>query len=278
MIRYAVNLAPFGEAADPRVIAQLAYEAEQSGWDGFFVWDHLNWDVWGPGMADPWICLSAAALTTSKVALGTMVTPVFRRRPAKLARETVSLQLLSEGRLILGVGLGSPDPQESMHLGEEGRLSVRARMTDEALNLLAQLWTGLPLDFDGEFYRIKSSGFLPTPPTPIPVWGAATWPFRSGPLKRAARHQGVIPSRYDDHDVSPEDLSRLVADIQALRPQPQPLDVVYGINSGEDSVRDQELVAQYQEAGLTWWMEPLDPWRAPFAQLRQRLQAGPPRG
>ena len=253
------------------MVAQLAREAEEAGWHGFFLWDHMNWDRWGPAIADPWICLAAAAMTTSTIRLGTMVTPVFRRRPSKLARETATLQKLCNGRLILGVGLGAPDPEESLNLGEEGRLDVRARMTQEALQLLQRLWSGQPVVSRGEFYRIKTPGFQPAADPPIPIWVAASWPFRQGPLKRAAAYQGVVPACYEEEPLSPQVLKELA---QAM-PGP-PFEVVYGAYSGKDPALDRVRVQAYAEAGVTWWLEPLNPWRAPFEELRQRLRQGPP--
>lgn len=270
-MRFAVNLAPFGEAADARLVAILAHEAEAAGWDGFFLWDHMLWDRWGPEIGDPWVCLTAAALSTATIRLGTMVTPLFRRRPTTLARQTTTLQNLSGGRLILGVGLGAPDPEESLYLGEEGRLDVRSRITDEALGLLARLWSGQPVAFRGEFFKVKSPGFRPVAQVPIPVWIAATHPFRPGPLRRAARHQGVVPACYDAEPMPCADLQQLAG----VMPPP-PFDVVYGAYSGEDAVLDGERVGAYREAGVTWWLEPLNPWRAEFSELRKRLRAGPP--
>lgn len=263
---FGLNLAPFGEWSDPRLLGVLAQEAETAGWDGFFLWDHLNWDRWGPQIGDPWVGLAAAALNTDRIRLGTMVTPVFRRRPAELARQTTSLQHLCQGRLVLGVGLGAPDPQESIDLGEEGRLDRRAQMTDEFLELLTRLWSGRPVVHRVQFYRLKTRGFLPPPPVPIPIWIAATLPFRSGPLARAARYQGLVPASFD-RALRAEELAPLARAGQQL---------VAGAWTGQDRVRDAELVESYRQAGVTWWLEPLDPWRAGLHELRQRLRAGPP--
>lgn len=268
-MRFGLNLAPFGEAADPRVVAQLAAEAEAAGWEGFFLWDHMNWDRWGPEIGDPWIALAAAAGATRGVLLGTMVSPVFRRRPTTVARQLVSLQQLSQGRMVLGVGLGAPDPEESVNLGEEGRLAVRARMTNEALALITRLWSGKPVVHRGEFYKIKSTGFLPTPPQPVPIWVAASYPFRAGPLERAQTYQGIVPACYDEEPLPSEVLARLAAHLPGK-------EVVYGAYSGQDAGLDRERVQAYREAGVTWWLEPLNPWRAPFSELRARLRQGPP--
>lgn len=269
-MRFAVNIAPFGEAADARMVATLAAEAEAAGWDGFFLWDHMNWERWGPEIGDPWICLAAAALSTSTLRLGTMVTPIFRRRPTTLARQSATLHNLSGGRLVLGVGLGAPDPEESLYLGEEGRLKRRAAITDEALQLLQLLWSGKAVAFRGEHFKVKSAGFLPVPVSPLPVWVAATHPWAAGPLRRAARHQGIVPACYEEQALSEGDLAGLRAAL------PASLDLVYGAYSGDDPGVDKARVQAYAEAGVTWWLEPLNPWRAPFAQLRARLRAGPP--
>lgn len=268
-MRFAVNLAPFGEAADPRLIAELAREAEAAGWDGFFLWDHMNWTKWGPAIGDPFICLAAAAVATARISLGTMVTPVFRRRPPKLARECASLHQLSGGRFILGVGLGAPDPDESVYLGEEGLLDVRSRMTNEALDLLQRLWSGKPVAFRGEFYRVKTGGFQPAPSPAIPVWVAASYPFAAGPLARAAKYQGIVPPCYKEEPLPVEVLRQLAESLPGQ-------EVVYGAYSGSDAVLDAERVQAYAEAGVTWWMEWLSPWRAEPEELWARLRQGPP--
>jgi alkanesulfonate monooxygenase SsuD/methylene tetrahydromethanopterin reductase-like flavin-dependent oxidoreductase (luciferase family) len=273
-LKFAINIAPFGQLADAALVVELAREAEDAGWDGFFLWDHMNWERWGPGIADPWIALAASAARTERITLGTMVTPVFRRRPAKLARETTTLQNLSGGRFILGMGLGAPDPFESTDLGEEGSLKVRAQMTNECIKLLRLLWTGDPLDFQGDFYRIKTAGFKPTPNVPIPLWIAATFPFKKGPLNRAAGCEGVVPAIYTGRHLTADELKLVHQSVAGERDDP--FDLVYGCYTGEDEVADAEAVSAYHQSGLTWWVEPLDPWRAPFEKLRERILAGPP--
>ena len=265
-MRYAVSLAPFGEASDPRLLVELAREAEAAGWDGFFLWDHLNWSL-SPGIADPWVALAACATVTSRIHLGTMVTPLFRERPVTLARTTATLQRLCGGRLILGVGLGSPDPHESAYVGEEARLDVRARMTDEALKLLRLLWSGKPVTFRGEFYRCRTSGLVPVP-EPIPVWVAATHPFKPGPLRRAAAGQGIVPALYADRDLTPEEIGQVAGEVARLRGGPG--EVVFG-------VEERDRLEDYAAAGVTWWLEPLNDWVGDFAEQRRRLRAGPTR-
>src|SRR5918994_3738575 len=152
--RYGVSVPNFGVGVDARAIAELAREAEEGGWEGFFLWDHLL--AFSPGpvpVVDPWVALTAVALSTSRVWLGPMVTPLPRRRPAKLARETASLDHLSGGRLILGVGIGAM-PYEYDYLGEEADTRVRGAMLDEGLEVLTGLWSGEPFGHHGEHYRV----------------------------------------------------------------------------------------------------------------------------
>jgi alkanesulfonate monooxygenase SsuD/methylene tetrahydromethanopterin reductase-like flavin-dependent oxidoreductase (luciferase family) len=105
-LRSAVWVPLFDELADPLAVARLAARAEEVGWHGFFVWDHVNWRAPITSVADPWITLAAIATATESLTFGPMVTPLARRRPVKVARETATLDRLSGGRLVLGAGLG----------------------------------------------------------------------------------------------------------------------------------------------------------------------------
>ncbi|GAC1357049.1 MAG: hypothetical protein NVSMB38_39060 [Ktedonobacteraceae bacterium] len=129
------------------MLAELAHEAEEAGWDGFFVWDHINYKLAGsPGpvvVADPWIQLAAIALRTRRIKFGPMVTPLPRHRPWKLARETVTLDHLSAGRLILGIGLGSDRSGEYSNFGETTEARIRGEMLDEGLATLTPLQSGV---------------------------------------------------------------------------------------------------------------------------------------
>jgi len=184
-MRHAVELPNFGLHGEPDELVELAVAAERAGWDGVFVWDALGVDVgernpaYLPG-CDPWISLAAIAAATDRLTIGTMVTPPARRRPWKLARETVSLDRLSRGRLVLPVALGwVPDPGFS-RVGEPLERRVRAERLDESLEILAGLWSGQPFSFRGRHYQVEDLTFLPTPvQTPrIPVWVVAAWPHR----------------------------------------------------------------------------------------------------
>ena len=197
-MRFGVTVPCFGVGVDAALIADWAGCAERSGWDGFFLWDHMF--AFAPGsvdVVDPWIALAAAACGTSRIRLGTLVTPLPRRRPLVVARQTVTLDRLSQGRLILGVGTGG-GPYEWDYCGEETDPRVRGEMLDEHLDLLTRLWTGEPVHFDGTHYRVAGPGwsgicFPPPVQSPrIPVWVGGAWPGRR-PSARAARWEGVAP-------------------------------------------------------------------------------------
>jgi hypothetical protein len=159
-MRYGIAIPPFAEFSDVRALADLAREAEDAGWDGFYIWDHMMFGAFA--IADPWVALTAIALATSRVLIGPMVTPVPRRRPVELARETVTLDHLSNGRLILGVGTGA-GPWEYDYLGEEGDPKARGEMLDEGLEVLTRIWSGEPFSFDGKHYSIHgTAGWEPS--------------------------------------------------------------------------------------------------------------------
>ena len=170
-MKYAVDIPNFGAWSDPGKVAEFARRIEDVGWDGLSIWDHIIvWD--GAEVSDPWVCLAAAAAVTERITLMPMVTPIPRRHPWKLARETVSLDLLSKGRFILGVGIGWPTDPEFTRFHEEEDLRTRADMLDEGLCVLTGLWSGESFSFEGEHYQVEPVTFLPTPiqKPRIPIW------------------------------------------------------------------------------------------------------------
>lgn len=198
-MRYGIELAPWGDYTAPRALAALARDAETAGWDGLFLWDAMLHDEQGLPKADPWIALAAVALGTERIRLGPMVTPLARRRPWHVAREAVTLDHLSGGRLILGVGLGDPSEGEFAWFGEPGiDHRTRARMLEEGLAILAGLWRGEPFAHVGEYYTLHEMTFLPRPVQfpRIPVWVGGWWLNRA-PLRRAVRWDGFHPGRLD---------------------------------------------------------------------------------
>jgi alkanesulfonate monooxygenase SsuD/methylene tetrahydromethanopterin reductase-like flavin-dependent oxidoreductase (luciferase family) len=260
-LRHGIHLPIFAEPAD---LVELGVRAERAGWDGCLLWDHvLGSREMAMPMADPWVVLGALAVRTSRIRLGTAVTPVARRRPWKLARETVTVDRLSAGRLVLGVGLGEPPDAEYAAFGEPADRRVLAAMTDEGLEVLAGLWSGKELSLSGRYYRVERATFVPGPVQQprVPVWIACTWPHRR-PLERAARWDGMVVTSptadggIDELDAG--DLAELVAEVRGRRPAGAPFEVAV-VTPG---VAAPELAGAYQQAGATWllatgWLDTL---------------------
>ncbi len=276
-MKYAITVHNFGDFADLNRIVELAKEAEDNGWDGFFLWDHIHWN--GPPMLDPWVALAAIACGTERIKIGTMVTPLARRRPWKLARETVTLDHLSGGRVILGVGLGAPGPEEFTRLGEAADDRVRAQKLDEGLDVLTGLWSGEPFSYQGEHYQLDNDTFLPRPVQQprIPIWVAGLWPNR-GPFRRAARFDGAVPvKRGPSADMpgllTPEELPGPLAYIREHREAGAPFDVNVSAAIPTDPAQARDVVDSFAAAGATW----LQVWQPNPEALSARLRAGVPK-
>jgi probable F420-dependent oxidoreductase len=258
-------------------LVRLAREAEAAGWDGFFIWDVFGGAAAAPTpVVDPWIALAAIAATTERIRFGTMVTPLPRRRPWKLAREAASLDNLSGGRLILGVGIGTP-PEEFARFGEEPDPRIRAEMLDEALEVLTGLWSGEPFSFHGRHYRVDEATLLPRPlqQPRIPIWVGGTWP-RKPAFRRAARWDGVIPG-VAHGNLSLDEIREMVSFIRSQRPSGAPFDVMVGGDAPfDDPARARDLLAEYAAAGVTWWMEGIGEWRGDVDAMARFIQHGPP--
>lgn len=284
MLSCAVGLPNVREYADPRLLVDLAVHAEAAGWDGVFVWDHIAREE-DPAIpaTDPWIVAAAMAVRTERVRLGIMVTPLARRRPWKVARETVALDRLSGGRLTLGVGLGGGVRNEFAAFGEASDARARAELLDEGLAILGGLWSGEPFEFHGRRHHVTGAQFLPRPVQRprVPVWVAGRWPNRR-PFRRAARWDGVFPVfegvAYAEMP-APEQLAEVVAYTREQRKAEDPFDVALEcISDGEDRPADAALAQAYADAGLTWWVEKLGWFRGRLDAVRERIRRGPPRG
>ncbi len=290
-MKYGIDLPPYGPFASARVLADVAREAEQAGWDGFFIWDHVA-RAWKIDIVDTWVALAAMAMTTQRIRLGPLVTPLPRRRPWKVAREAVSLDHLSNGRLILGVGLGTGRPPEWANFNEQTDAKKRGEMVDEALDVLTGLWRGESFSYDGQFYQVKDSTFTPRPVQQprIPIWTGGYWPNKK-PFRRAARWDGAYPLEKDSaHPWGgplPEQVREVAAFIQEQRQSDAPFDIVCRgePTPGADPARGAAMVAPYAEAGATWWIEAVHPWAFgrdwedvwPFTAMRERIRQGPPK-
>jgi alkanesulfonate monooxygenase SsuD/methylene tetrahydromethanopterin reductase-like flavin-dependent oxidoreductase (luciferase family) len=266
---------------DIHTLAELAHEAEAAGWDGVFYWDGIYIQEAGP-MYDPWIVLAAMALRTEQVRLGLILTPPSRRRPWKLARETVTLDHLSHGRLILPVGLGALEDGGFSKVGEITDRKQRAELLDESLQILTGLWSGKPFSFQGKHYHVEEMTFLPPPVQypRIPIWVVGAWPSQKS-MRRVLRYDGLLPTKITGGDepavITPEDIRAMKAYSDAHRSPSTPFDIVLeGETPGEDRERARAIVRPYAEAGATWWTE--SRWSfPPIEDLRKRIGQGPPR-
>jgi alkanesulfonate monooxygenase SsuD/methylene tetrahydromethanopterin reductase-like flavin-dependent oxidoreductase (luciferase family) len=267
---------PYGDA---RTAANLACEAEQAGWDGFFVWE----PVWG---IDAWVCLAAAAMVTERIRLGTMLTPLSRMRPWKLASETATLDNLSGGRVILAVGLGAIDSGFEA-FGEVTDRRTRAELLNEGLDILTGLWKGQPFNYTGKHYQIKETNFMPPPPPVqqprIPIWVVGAWPSQKS-MKRVLRHDGLLPQVLEpvggtSHNAQQAHIAALremKAYIERNRTETTPFDIVVeGVTPADKPEEASAIVGEWADAGATWWLEAM--WEAETAAaVRVRIQQGPP--
>lgn len=295
---FGLDLPNMGQYGSAQTLADLAREAEAAGWDGVFVWDSVHVNLEDPrnqATYDPWIALTAMAASTKRIRLGTMVTPLARRRPWKVARETVTLDHFSAGRLILPVGLGAIEDGAFSKVGEELDRRRRAQRLDEGLEILSGLWSGQPYSFQGQHYQLEEMTFLPPPAQSprIPIWVVGAW-RREKSMRRAVRWDGVLPIRMradgqsladDGHalagGMTPGDVRDLKAYVDEHRTQSTPYDIVLeGETPGEDPKRAAELLAPYAEAGATWWIEAI--WEYFYSSpgdveiVRERIRQGPP--
>jgi alkanesulfonate monooxygenase SsuD/methylene tetrahydromethanopterin reductase-like flavin-dependent oxidoreductase (luciferase family) len=245
-----IFVAPFDELSDPRIMASLAVDAEARGWDGFFLWDHVNYRPPTEAVADPWVTLSAIASATERIRIGPMVTPLSRRRVQKVARETATLDLLSSGRLTFGIGLGSENNGELEPFGEVTDPRERAALLDEGMDRLARFW---------------SDEFRPAPlqQPRIPVWVAGRWP-RKRPIERAVRWDGFFPIQLP----GPDALTEIAGKVRELRGGLDGFDLVVEHPPGSD-------VGPWESAGATWCLTSFGqtPSRAEVAAAIDELEA-----
>ena len=277
--------------SDPNLAVELAALAEASGWHGFFVWE----GIWA---TDPWATLGAAAMVTDRIKLGTMLTPVPRRRPWELAGQTMTVDRLSGGRVILSAGLGVSEAEPRFWIFEDdpGR-KERAELLDESLDLMQQLWRGRPFEFEGEHYRARRTDSMLPPAIVqaprIPTWVVGLWP-RPKSMRRVARYDGWIPNyappgnapesadeqqRLFTPEIAAEAMAWIQAERERLGIADRPFDMIQeGTTSGMDAAADAARVRPWVEAGATWWLE--SDWSVPAERIeaaaRARIAAGPP--
>jgi alkanesulfonate monooxygenase SsuD/methylene tetrahydromethanopterin reductase-like flavin-dependent oxidoreductase (luciferase family) len=272
-MHYAIEVVPFGIYSNPRNVITLAQAAEKAGWEGLFVWDHLGY-VSGIAGSDPWVTLAGVAATTSSLKLGVEISPLPRSRPHVLIQTLVSLDVLSQGRVIFGAGLGYV-PEEFSLFGESADLKLRAAMLDEGLDILNCFMTGNAVNHHGEHYIVDNVTLVPLPVQRprIPIWiGGRSHPA----LRRAARWDGWVMSGAGTGGTmkrTPEELAIKVAEIYGNRSIENPIDIAI---SGYSTPDQSSIPRQYELAGATWWLESLSEERGSVDEMLARTIAGPP--
>ncbi len=268
-MRFGLSFPNFGLYAEPGVTVDLAIAADEAGWDGFFVWDHI---VVSDGMpvADPWVMLGAIGRATSRIAIGPMVVAMPRHRPWEVARRAVTLDRLTGGdRMILGVGIGYPPEIEFGTFGDPTDARVRADMMEEGLTIIQAMWSGEPFDFEGEHYTIAENSFTPVPLGPIPIWVAGMLP-NLRPLRRAARFDGVYPIRADMQELEPAEVAMVAGYVKIHRHGEEPFDVVIGVTEGAE-------VGAFEDSGATWLINGPNPGGESIDETMSWVSGGPPR-
>jgi hypothetical protein len=274
MVKFGLAL-PY---TDARMVARLARQAEDAGWDGVFLGDAV-WTL------DPIVSLAAAAMVTSRIRLGTMVIPVPLRRPWKIAGEAANLDLLSGGRAILGLGTGAVWMGWQGFPDEVTGVRERAEMLDESIDILDLLFRREPFDFDGKHYHLKLTRLDPVyyPPRPvqqprIPLWCVGAWP-RMKSMERVLKCDGLLPVKMNTagkfEDLQPADVVTMKAYVDAHRTLTTPFDIVIeGSTTGLDPTQARDKVLPWVDAGATWWIEGM--WGATEAEVSARILQGPP--
>jgi alkanesulfonate monooxygenase SsuD/methylene tetrahydromethanopterin reductase-like flavin-dependent oxidoreductase (luciferase family) len=286
-MRYGISIPNFGTWADPSTMVELARDAEAAGWDGFFLWDHIRFTATPVPVQDPWVLMAAIAAHTERLILGPMVTPLPRRHPWVVARQAVSLDHLSNGRVLLGVGIGEPVDLEYAAFGEDPDRKVRAEKLDEALAIITGLWSGEEFSFSGTHYRLEPMRFAPRPVQQprIPIIVAGYLP-NPGPIRRAARWDGMYPIGEEGDEGWPEKLAALVVELRERHAE-------HAVDGMPFEIFDEGVTpgphdpAVAERSGATWWIEDFTPWRygwdkserwPEIGPVRDRIRAGPPRG
>jgi probable F420-dependent oxidoreductase len=272
-MHYGIEIVTLGDYADPRPVVRLAQAAEAAGWEGLFIWDHLAF-AWNVPSGDPWIILAAVAQATNRLKIGTAITPIPRRRPHILANTLATLDLLSGGRVILGVGLGGV-PQEFSAFGESDDAKHRATLLDEGLMVLNRLFSGEAVTHHGQSYTINNVTLAPLPiqRPRIPIWvGGESRPA----LRRAAQWDGWIVGGVNQAGqmiTTPQQLGEKLTYIHQHRSESAVFDVAL---TGYTRPGDTHIPQEFTAVGVTWWLESLHGSRGSFDELLARVTAGPP--
>ena len=274
-----------GSFGSVQQVVDLAVDAEQHGWDGFFTWDGVDLD--GMDAWDPWAVLAAAAVRTERITLGALVFALPRRRPWVFAKQAVTVDHLSAGRLVIPVGLGVPmDGAVAAVTGEAATVRERAERLDDALAVLDRSFAGEPFDVDGTHLRVEGMRLRPVPvarpdgSTRIPLWVVGSYPSERS-MGRAVRYDGVVPqyrAERAEHQLEPQDVAEVAAWVREHRPAgAPPAEIVLHGALPTDRGEARDRLAALAEAGATWFVDALwDPATATPDVLRARVRQGPP--
>jgi len=275
-MRFGITLPIGGVDGDVRKAVEYAMLAEKAGWDGVFIEDYVYFAPSKSPVFDPWITMAGVAARTEKIRMGITVTPPARRRPWKLAKEAATLDHLSGGRLILGIGVGASEDRSFAAFGDPVDIKVRAEMTDEALDVILGLWTGRPFSHQGRHYQVNDVAMLPTPVngSRVTLWVGGGWP-RKSVIARAHKGDGACCYKVTDKGMD----MLTAADVREMKAtfasRPAFDIVVGGTTPGAKPTKASAQVAPLTEAGATWWSEF---GYSSAKSLRRRIEQGPPRG
>ncbi len=272
-VKFGIYIANHGITSNPQDYVKLAKSGEEYGWEGFFIWDHV-FLPWSPDedVLDPWSILAAIATQTKKMILGTTVTPLARRRPMVIAREAITIDRLSNGRFILGVGLGGT--AELKALGEEEDPKIRGYMLDESLEILKGLWSGKLFTYDGKHFKIKEPVKFKFAGN-IKIWVGGNWPNKK-PFRRAAKYDGIFPLKAgSDPSIYPQDYQEIMSYIGKYRKSLESFDLVKSILTVGDKKED-AYIHDFTDMGVNWLLEAFWPQRCSLKEIQKRIEQGPP--
>jgi alkanesulfonate monooxygenase SsuD/methylene tetrahydromethanopterin reductase-like flavin-dependent oxidoreductase (luciferase family) len=277
-MQYGLDVSITGAYAHASFLADLASLAEEAGWDGFFVQDGILNAASEP-IVDPWIALSAIALRTQRLRIGAFMTPLAAYLPWQVARQTVSLDHLSHGRLIFGAGLGF-QAHDFAQVGEDADLRRRAEKLDEGLEILQKLWSGEIVSYQGTHYQLTeaqlASKSFQSPS--IPVWVAGQWPHRK-PFRRAARFDGmyIATQQANGEPLTHLELQEALAYIKSQRTATSSFDIAFAGETPGDIEIGAHVAQRYASDGVTWWLEGIWTERGSVEEMKERIRQGPPR-
>jgi alkanesulfonate monooxygenase SsuD/methylene tetrahydromethanopterin reductase-like flavin-dependent oxidoreductase (luciferase family) len=263
-VQHGIFVAPFGPLSDPHKLVDLGATAEESGWDGVFLWDHVLRPE-SNEILDTWVSLGAMAAATSRIRLGPMVTPIPRRRPIKLAREAITVDLLSDGRLTIGVGSGVDTGGELSRFNETVDPRERGALLDEGLDILTRLLEGETVAHVGDHFRVDGVSLEPRTvqePRP-PIWCAARGTAMR-PVRRAARYDGMFPI-----EVDADSFRRALDEVVSIRGDLDGFDVCLRSEHDGDP-------PAFADLGATWLLRAFPPV-VDLDELFDAVMHGPPR-